>query len=281
MRALAVAALKRSVHSLSARPGGAKLIRLIAEEWAVGQAAVASRHAGAALRATLAPIVLRGPFAGLRYPQHGAVGSSYWPKLLGAYEAELAPAMEVAVARGYSHILDIGAAEGYYAVGLARRLPDAQVIAYEGSAAGRAMLREMASANDVADRVTVAGWCDAAALAALAPTLPAGRTLVICDAEAAEYDLLDPAARPELAGCDLVIELHRRQGVADPRAWALAQFTATHAVAFVDPAPRDPAAYPELEAVAPEHRPGVLFERTDPFGWAVCTARAADPSRAS
>jgi hypothetical protein len=247
---------------------------MVAEEYAVNEAAMAQRAAEPALREALTPIVIRGPFAGLQYPEHAAVGSSYWPKLLGAYECELGPAIEGLLASAPSHVVDIGAAEGYYAVGIARRLPGAQIIAYEGDPEGQRLLRRMAELNGVAARVQIEGWCEPGALKSLAGALPAGRTLVICDAEAAEYDLLDPTAVPELRGWNLLVELHRRRSVGDPRAWVTRTFQATHTIAFVESEPRLPSTYPELEAVSAEYRHGVLFERTDPFGWAVLQHRS-------
>jgi hypothetical protein len=246
---------------------------MVAEEYAVNEGAMAERAAEPALRETLRPVVIRGPFAGLRYPEHAAVGSSYWPKLLGAYECELGPAIEGLLASAPSHVVDIGAAEGYYAVGIARRLPGAHVIAYEGDAEGRRLMRLMAELNDVAARVRIEGWCDLGALKSLAGTLPVGRTLLICDAETAEYDLLDPTAIPELGSWNLLVELHRRRSVIDPRAWVTRTFQATHTIAFVESEPRLPSTYPELQAVSAEYRRGVLFERTDPFGWAVLRPR--------
>ena len=71
-----------------------------------------------------------GPFAGMRYVSN-SIGGAYLPKLLGIYERELTQVMEAACARQPRLIVDIGAAEGYYAVGLALRNPQATVIAFE------------------------------------------------------------------------------------------------------------------------------------------------------
>ena len=275
MRSKLLGLVKRFIHRLGASPRGAKLLRLVAEEYAISEACKATRAADPALRGALAPVVLRGPFAGLQYPEHGAVGSTYWPKLLGAYECELAPTIEALISKSFSHVLDIGAAEGYYAVGLARRLTTARVIAFEGSPKGQRLLHAMAVKNGTDDRIRIEGWCDLRALRNIAPTLPPGRTLLICDAESSEYDLLDPAAVPELARWDMLVELHRRSSIGDPRSWATWTFQSTHAVSFIDAEPRLPSAYPELRVLPSEHRAGVLLERTDPFGWALLESRGA------
>ncbi len=276
MRAYLIRALKRTIRRVGSTSTGGKLLRLVAEEYTVNECARATRAAEQILRATLAPLVLRGPFAGLRYPTHAAVGSTYWPKILGSYESELAPTFEVLLKHDYVHIVDIGAAEGYYAVGLARRLPSAQVIAFEGNPVGRQLLEAMAALNHT--RVRVEGWCDTNALLALTPLLGMGRALILCDAESAEYDLLDPIVVPMLSSCDLIVELHRRKNITDPRAWMAERFGGTHTLSFVESEPRVPSAYPELQALPPDQRGAVLFERTDPFGWAVLVRRERTPS---
>src|SRR6187455_778364 len=75
-------------------------------------------------------IVQGGPFQGMRY-----IERTQWEclpaKLLGIYERELHAIVEDLVARAYDTVINVGSAEGYYAVGFARRCPAASVIAYE------------------------------------------------------------------------------------------------------------------------------------------------------
>lgn len=147
----------------------------------------------------------KGPFAGMKYI-HGAVGSAYVPKLLGIYERELNPRIEQACALNFPLIVDIGAAEGYYAVGLARRNPNARIIAFEMEQKGQDALKEMANLNDVASRVQIRGKCELANLRAALQT--AERSLIICDVEGDEQTLLDPEAIPELCCTHLLVEMH-------------------------------------------------------------------------
>ena len=149
--------------------------------------------------------VAKGPFAGMRYIA-GAVGSAYVPKLLGIYERELNPRIEQACALGFPLIIDIGAAEGYYAVGLARRNPDARVIAFEMEPKGQSALKEMAKLNDVAPRVEVRGKCGLEDLQAALRR--ADRSLIVCDVEGDEDTLLNPEAIPELRQAHLLVEMH-------------------------------------------------------------------------
>jgi hypothetical protein len=74
-------------------------------------------------------VVRHGLFYGMKYPSLEAAGSTLYPKLLGSYERELHGIMERIVRTDYATVVDIGCAEGYYAAGLALRLPEARVFA--------------------------------------------------------------------------------------------------------------------------------------------------------
>ena len=150
-------------------------------------------------------IVRAGPFTGLRYPFSKATGSALSPKLLGTYEVEIHAFVERAIRQRPARVINIGAGEGYYAVGLALRLPDAEVYAFEAQQSGRDLTVELASANGVSHRVHVAGACGIAELRALT----ADPALIVCDVEGAERELLDPSSVPGLARCEIIAELHR------------------------------------------------------------------------
>jgi hypothetical protein len=192
--------------------------------------------------------VTGGPFAGMRYVR-GAVCSALLPKLIGSYEAEIAPAIEAAIQRRYATVVDIGAAEGYYAVGLACRLPDAHVHAFERDPAGRELCATMAAENGVADRVAILGDCDAAALV----LLPLEGSLVICDCEGCEYDLLRPDLVPALSRCDLIVELH---DFLDPRITPTIQqrFAKSHTIELIPAVARRAQDYPQASCLPPSER---------------------------
>src|SRR5512140_2013789 len=62
--------------------------------------------------------VLSGPFKGMRYGDF-SYNSALIPKLLGTYEADLHNWVGEALATGYDAVINVGCAEGYYAVGFA------------------------------------------------------------------------------------------------------------------------------------------------------------------
>ena len=101
-------------------------------------------------------------------------------------------------------IVDIGCAEGYYAVGLALRLPNSTIHARDTDPAARALVAQLAADNGVSERVIVGGAMDHAALSLCTDA----ETVVICDIEGAEDRLLDPVAGPGLLQADILVECH-------------------------------------------------------------------------
>src|SRR4051794_6510848 len=115
-----------------------KLVNTVCPRWLHPMAIARRRYANATRG-----FVSGGPFRGLRYGSK-SIGSEYTPKLLGTYEIELREITEQLIARGFGLIVNVGAAEGYYAVGMAVRCPTSKVVAYEADEGGREMTREMA-----------------------------------------------------------------------------------------------------------------------------------------
>lgn len=148
-------------------------------------------------------VVVSGPFKGMAYVVKASEGTRS-ARLLGAYEASLHPVIETIIARSPDLVMDIGSAEGYYAVGLALRLPQARVLARDASPRAQELCAALALANGVAGRVEIGGIL-AHADFALCQT---ARAVVICDIEGAEDALLDPVAAPGLRQADILVECH-------------------------------------------------------------------------
>ncbi len=166
---------------------------------------LATDDAQLAMQISPALTVLAGPFRGMRYPRAQSAGSTLIPKLLGSYERELHAVIEDLVQQDYSCVVDIGCAEGYYAVGFAMRLPRATIRAFDTDPQARALCLEMAHLNAVADRVHTGGLCDEHALL----NLPLGdRALLISDCEGYEISLFSARVALALAQHTVLIEVH-------------------------------------------------------------------------
>jgi ribosomal protein L11 methylase PrmA len=132
------------------------------------------------------------------------------PKWAGAYELELEDIIDDIAHRGYGRIVNIGCAEGYYAVGLALLDHKPEVFAFDLDPIARRQVRRLARLNGVSARVRVFGKCTHFKL----NELITGKTLVICDIEGHELFLLDPAKVPRLKDADLLIEVHEESASA-------------------------------------------------------------------
>lgn len=184
--------------------------------------------------------VADGPFTGMKYLTK-SICSALVPKLIGSYEAELHPIITQALEVEYEIIVDIGCAEGYYANGFAMRLPSATVYAFDIDAEAQKLCLDMAILNSLRNQVIVSGACDPARLNALL----SARSLVICDCEGYEEDLLRPDLVPALAQTDILVELHDH---IKPGVTLLLQqrFSGTHQSVLITAVQRNPEDYPRL-----------------------------------
>ncbi len=148
-------------------------------------------------------LVQRGPFEGMHYFDE-VVWGSITPKWLGSYEAELHPIIAEIRQQSYRTVIDVGSAEGYYAVGLALILSDANVFAFDTDFLSRRQVARLAGLNAAEGRVHVRSLCTHAELEALAQ----GETLVVCDIEGFETELLNPAQARSLLRSDVLVEIH-------------------------------------------------------------------------
>lgn len=216
--------------------------------------------------------VLSGPFAGMEYLPF-ASGSGLLPKLVGSYELEIHPAVEAAIERGYRRVINIGCGEGYYAAGLARRISEAQIHAFDTDIVARQRTRRMAHLNAVGERVRVRGLCRPEDLRRLAGF----GSLIVCDCEGCEIRLLDPTEVPALAATDLIVEMH---DFIDPTIsdTLLERFRATHRIEIFSMTDRSALHLPALDALGPEQRAQALWEgRPEGMQWAWLMAR--EPER--
>jgi predicted O-methyltransferase YrrM len=147
-------------------------------------------------------VVQRSPFTGMTLSPMTHL-EHLGPFLLGTYEEELHPWFESAMSGRFEQILDIGSKFGYYAVGLARRMPDTPVIAFDTDRWARRATKEMAEANRT-PRVAVEGFCSARWLSRhIRP-----HSFILSDCEGYEGELFANASTPALDSATLIVEIH-------------------------------------------------------------------------
>jgi hypothetical protein len=176
--------------------------------------------------------VLCGPFVGMKYFDK-IVWGPITPKWIGSFEAELHRVVGILASTAYDAVVDIGAAEGYYAVGLARALAEARIVTYDIDFIARRRQRNLAAVNGLSKRISVRGRCNHAKLQM---ELSAGRCVVISDIEGAEVELIDPELAPHLRRSDLLVECHAndRYTVADVISILRSRFESSHSIERID-----------------------------------------------
>ena len=172
--------------------------------------------------------VLQGPLAGLDFIESSAEGC-HVAKLIGSYEQPLHPHIRKALSGPYRKIINIGCAEGYYAVGFAVVMPQLISLAYDTNLNAQKACRELAKKNGVSDRVEVGGLFTSADFA----TYENEAALIFCDIEGGEEELLDPISAPALRNLDIIVESHEclRPGITKK---LISRFEPTHSVELIE-----------------------------------------------
>jgi hypothetical protein len=183
-------------------------------------------------------VVQQGPFSGMIINPYSMWGDGdVVGKLLGVYENELHNFIDHAVCANHDAVINIGAAEGYYSIGFAQKLPDTPVLAVDIDPRSAAVVQINAASNHVDNVQTVTAKVDTAWLEKHCAQYQ--RPLLIVDCEGAELELLDPAAVPALNSASLIVESHDcvTAGITDT---LIKRFSASHNIRTVQQCSKDP-----------------------------------------
>lgn len=153
--------------------------------------------------------VAYGPFKGMKIDSQ-----PYWApsdlgiKCFGMYELEIQDLLiKLQKERHRSTFIDLGGADGYFAIGvLVNRLFD-KCIVYEMDAKGREKLGHNSSVNGVRDRIIIKGEAN---IDTLSEALANNQEdfILLCDIEGAEYSLFTEDLLFRLRNNHLIIEMH-------------------------------------------------------------------------
>lgn len=149
--------------------------------------------------------VMNGLFKGMKYPSLESVKSSLYPKLIGSYERELYDIFEIIKGKNYSQILDVGCAEGYYAVGLGLIFPQSKVFGYDTDERARELCFSMAELNGLENRLFLKNRCTSQELNKFTFD---EKSLIVCDCEGFEKHLFTSENIGNLKNVDVLVETH-------------------------------------------------------------------------
>lgn len=150
-------------------------------------------------------LVQSGVFQGMKYMPK-ASGSMLGPKILGTYEREIHGWIENAIGKDYDTLIDIGAAEGFYAVGFLCRSPNLRTHSFDLNRDCHHLQSRLAELNRVQDRLKIHHGFEHEWFEKHLPAL--GKVLFFVDVDGAENELLDTDRYPLLRDVDLIVETH-------------------------------------------------------------------------
>ena len=154
--------------------------------------------------------VQRGPFAGLQLDrQNTASKGQLGLKIFGLYESVVVEAIEKF--GPFGDFINIGACDGYFTLGLLKSGLAKRSICFETVQSRQKAIRRYAQQNGLDQQVIVLGTADQQIGQQIASHnfQPAG-SLMICDIEGAEFELLTQPFLDALVGSTMIIELHDR-----------------------------------------------------------------------
>lgn len=152
-------------------------------------------------------IVAYGPFAGMRLSE-----KVWWSKndritqTLGCYEEHVLKKLCDFATQGATKFIDIGAADGYFAVGMSFSRIYPEVVAFEIAVEGQKRILENAIANNCAAKLSVFGEANIESI--IRETKNAKTATVLIDIEGAEYDFLSDEILKTLSKSNVICELH-------------------------------------------------------------------------
>jgi hypothetical protein len=191
--------------------------------------------------------VRHGYFKGMKLPTVMSWGESdRVSMLLGYYESEVLEAIYSSPTK-YDTFIDLGAADGYYAIGglISNRFKNA--ICYEMSLERQLVLKTNANSNNVSNSIEIRGAADASFIDDKVEKL-LDKAVVLIDIEGAEFDLLTDRILGKLSKSIVIIELHDHL-VANGKHKLDELTSKVHnifEVNLIDTGSRDPSQYDEL-----------------------------------
>lgn len=204
--------------------------------------------------------VVNGPFRGFKIPRESWWGAAdRGSMLLGLYEKEILESL-ASTPKQYSQFIDLGAADGYYGVGVLVSELFQKSVCYEMSKQGREAILRSARLNDVSDNIDIRGLATQKFYEDFSQESLSNSVLFI-DIEGAEFDLLDEKMFNAFSNSIIYVELHDWFFVDGDQKLSKLKLNSikTHTITELKMGSRDPSAFPDLR------------EFNDDDRWLICS----------
>ena len=186
-------------------------------------------------------VVQDGPFRGMKY-KCDSIWSSQYPKLIGSYEFELQEIIRYLLQKKFDTMINVGAAEGYYAVGWALACENSKIIAVDPLVAAQRELSSMAKQNNINDRIIIRTWVSTARLSSWIK----GKTLILMDCEGSEIGYLNHEQCKKLISTDVLVEIHDFYDHPNIGKQLVKRFIPTHRINFIYQEKRNHSDFPTI-----------------------------------
>jgi len=150
--------------------------------------------------------VAYGPFKGLKFSSDAWWGRERASMILGLYEQEVLESL-TNIPKKYKTFIDLGAADGYYGIGVLVNNLFENSFCFESTERGQNVIRENAKLNGVADKLLIYGIAEKDFYKVI-PDVQLRNSVLFVDIEGGEFDLLDQDTFKIFKDSIIFIELH-------------------------------------------------------------------------
>ena len=201
--------------------------------------------------------VQQGPFKGMIINE-----DQFWgpgdrsSKILGLYEKEIQDLIvSIQKDKNYSTFVDIGGADGFFAIGSLVNNLFEKCEVFEISKRGRISIQKNSKQNNVYDSIKIH---DKASKRSLIKIDNINNSLILCDIEGGEYELFDEKLINEIYPSDIIIEIHKDKE--NSLVNFEKRFTKTYSLTKITQEPRSLKNFKELENINDNNRALITSE---------------------
>jgi len=156
--------------------------------------------------------VQEGPFKGMIISE-----DQFWgpgdkaSKILGLYEKEIQDLInQIQEKNNFPAFIDIGGADGFFAVGSVKNNLFKNCEVFEISKRGRLAIEKSAIKNNVNDQISIKGEANEKTLSSIENI---NNSVILCDIEGSEYDLFSENLIKNMHPSNVIIEIHKNPDI--------------------------------------------------------------------
>ena len=156
--------------------------------------------------------VQEGPFKGMVISEDQFWGAGdKASKILGLYEKEIQNLInQIQEKNNFPTFIDIGGADGFFAVGSVKNNLFKNCEVFEISKRGRLAIEKSSIKNNVNDQISIKGEADEKILSLIENI---NNSVILCDIEGSEYDLFSEKLIKNMHPSNVIIEIHKNSNI--------------------------------------------------------------------